>query len=176
MSASQDRRSFISVLATLAGAAALDQSATVSAQAPAGSKWDMTWLDELRGKHRQLFDYGSLDLSVDTTPLRYVQNYLDMHKQVSGLETPEVRTLVGAMFTAFPMNASDALWAKYKLGERWKIVDPKTKEPAVRNIYFEDSIGPLGGGLAGIKKLQARGTTFWQCNVALGRVAIMLSQ
>ena len=36
------------------------------------------------------------------------------------------------------MNASDRLWAKYKLGERSKIIDPMTKQPAVRNIFYDD--------------------------------------
>jgi intracellular sulfur oxidation DsrE/DsrF family protein len=48
-------------------------------------------------------------------------------------------------------------------------MDPTTKQPAVRNIY-------LGDGDASIKALQARGTVFWQCNVALGGVVQELSQ
>jgi hypothetical protein len=62
------------------------------------------------------------------------------------------------------MNASDRLWVKYKLGERGKIVDPQTKQPAVRNIFLD--VNDIG-----IKAMQARGTIFWQCNVALGVVA-----
>jgi len=66
------------------------------------------------------------------------------------------------------MNASDRLWAKYRLGERSKIVDPATKQPAVRNIF-------LDGPDISIKAMQARGTVFWQCNVALGVVAQQLA-
>ena len=42
---------------------------------------------------------------------------------------------MGIARTAFPVNASDALWEKFKLGEVWKINDPETGKPAVRNIY-----------------------------------------
>jgi hypothetical protein len=66
------------------------------------------------------------------------------------------------------MNASDRLWAKYRLGERSKIVDPTTKQPAVRNIF-------LDGPDISVKAMQARGTVLWQCNVALGVVAQQLA-
>ena len=50
------------------------------------------------------------------------------------------------------MNATDRLWAKYKLGERSKIIDPMTKQPAVRNIFYDDSSD------ISVKAIQARGT------------------
>lgn len=174
MSSAHDRRSFISLLASLAGVAAADGAVErASAQTPArpATRWDLSWLDELKGKHKQVYDYGSFDVSGDPAPLRFVLHYLDAHREVSGLEPPDVNTVVGTMFTAFPIQASDALWQKYQLGERWKIIDPMTKEPAVRNIYFEDRIGAPG-----VKRLQARGTIFWQCNVALGKVVLTLAQ
>jgi hypothetical protein len=49
------------------------------------------------------------------------------------MEFPQVRTLVGITGgKAFTVNASDRLWAKYELGERFNITDPATKAPAVR--------------------------------------------
>jgi intracellular sulfur oxidation DsrE/DsrF family protein len=67
------------------------------------------------------------------------------------------------------MNASDRLWAKYKLGERSTIIDPMTKQLAVRNIFYDD------GSELSVKAMQARGTTFRQCNVALGNVSRQLA-
>jgi intracellular sulfur oxidation DsrE/DsrF family protein len=84
------------------------------------------------------------------------------------LEFPDIDTAVGISGPAFPMNASDKLWAKYRLGERSKIVDPTTKQPAVRNIF-------LDGPDISVKAIQGRGTVFWQCNVALGVVAQQLA-
>jgi len=172
MTSSHGRRSFISVLGSLTGMMAFDgRFGRAFAQAPArpAVQFDMAWLDQLKGQHKQAFDYGSFDLSVDGRPLRFVQNYLDPHRDVFKLESPAVNTVVGISRPAFPINASDAIWQKYKLGERWKIVDPMTKQPAVRNIY-------LSGGEASITALQARGTVFWQCNVALGGIVQELSQ
>ena len=165
------RRSFVSTLASLAGFAAV-QSATghVAAQAPPSptGAWDMTWLDRVKGKHKQVYDFGGLDLASDPRPLRFARNFLDTFRDVYKLEFPDIDTAVGISGPAFPMNASDRLWEKYRLGERSKIIDPMTKMPAVRNVFLD------GDGLS-IKAMQARGTMFWQCNVALGGVAQQLA-
>jgi intracellular sulfur oxidation DsrE/DsrF family protein len=43
-----------------------------------------------------------------------------------------------------------------------------TRKPAIRNIFLDD-------GNTSVKAMQARGTLFWQCNVALGGVAQQLA-
>lgn len=171
MSPTHGRRSFMSTLASVAGVVSLG-GGRASAQTPGGARaqWDLTWLDQLAGRHKQAFDYGSFDLSVDGRPLRFVRNYLDPFRDVMGLQFPDVNTIVGSAREGFPMNASDAIWMKYKVGERWKIIDPTTKQPAVRNIFLTD------GGEISIKALQARGTVFWQCNIALGNIVQDLAQ
>lgn len=186
MSAVHDRRAFMSRLVSATALAAAAGSSSVSAQTPpsappdqaasqtpphAASKWDLTWIDELKGKHKQVYDYGSHDLTADPAPLRFVDHFLDAHKEVLGIEFPEVNAVIGTMFSAFPINASDAVWEKYKIGERWNIIDPATKAPAVRNIYLEDRFQAPG-----VKKLQRRGVVFWQCNVALGKVVVTLAK
>jgi intracellular sulfur oxidation DsrE/DsrF family protein len=164
MSLANSRRSFMSALASLAGAAALPASGReVVAQTPAAPNptWDLAWLDAFRGKHKQVYDLGSHNLAADQAPLRFARNFLDTFRDVYRLESPDINTLVGISGPAFPMNASDRLWAKYQLGERSQIIDPTTMKPAVRNIL-------LDGPNVSIKALQARGAIFWQCNVALG--------
>jgi hypothetical protein len=171
MSLLHNRRSFVSVLASLAGIAALDQEASAQAQAPARAgtgQWDLSWFDAFKGRHKQMYDYGTWDLSEDTRPLRFVKNYLDTYRDVFGLQSPDVNTAVG-ISRAIAINLSDAMWQKYKIGERFKIVDPATKQPSVRNIFLSD-------GDTSVKAMQARGTVFWQCNVALGLVSQQLAQ
>lgn len=68
-----------------------------------------------------------------------------------------------------PPSPPTGYWKKYKLGDRRKITDPATKQPAVRNIYLSD-------GDVSIKALQERGTIFWQCDVALGGIVQELAQ
>jgi len=163
------RRSFISAVASLAGVAAA-QSAQGASQTPSRlqGNWDLSWLDQMKGAHKQLYDLGSHDLASDPRPLRFGRNFLDTFRDVYRLEFPDINTVVGISGPAFPMNASDRLWAKYRLGERSNIVDPTTKQPAVRNIF-------LDGPDISVKAMQGRGTVFWQCNVALGVVAQQLA-
>ena len=169
---SQSRRSFISVLTSLAGVTAIQSAGTqAAAQVPAGSapNWDLKWIDELKGSHKQVFDLADSDPASQPPPLRLPRNYLDAFRDVYKVEFPEVRTVIGISGHAFPYNASDRLWAKYALGERSKIIDPVTKQPAVRNIFIDDAT-------LGVKALQARGTIFWQCNIALNAIAQQLAQ
>ena len=162
----QSRRSFISVLTSLAGVTAVQAaSSQAAAQVPARSaeNWDLQWMDTLKGRHKQVFDMADAAPGGEPPPLRLPRNYLDAFRDVYTLEFPEVQTIVGISGRAFDVNASDRLWEKYALGERSKIIDPVTKKPAVRNIFLDDST-------LGVKALQARGTIFWQCNIALNAV------
>ena len=164
------RRSFFTALASVAGLAALRPGdAAAQAAPPSAGPFDMAWLDQMKGKHKQLYDLGGISLAEEPRPLRFCRNFLDTFHDVYKLEHPGVNTAVGISGPAFPMNATDRLWEKYKLGERGKIVDPKTKQPSVRNIFYDD------GSDISVKAIQARGTIFWQCNVALGGVAQQLA-
>ena len=163
-----DRRTF---MAALGGAAALSLGSVDAAQAPPqaapGNTIDIAWFEGFSGKHKQVFDLGSFDLSLDT-PLRQAVTYLAAHQMINKLEPPkDVNVIIGISHKSFPMNASDALWEKYKLGEVWNIKDRATGKPAVRNIFVD---GPAPGA-ATVKALQGRGIVFWQCNFALGAIA-----
>ena len=50
----------------------------------------------------------------------------------------------------------------------FNLTDLATKAPAVRNIFMDEPT-------LGVKALQARGTVFWQCAIALGSVAGQLA-
>ena len=165
MSPSFSRRAFFGSLTGLAALAPLGaQEKTTS--------WDLSWLDQFRGKHKQMFDLGSTELDEDS-PLRLPNNYLNTIRDVLHAEGTEVNVAVGIARTAFPVNASDALWEKFKLGEVWKIKDPETGKPAVRNIYLgSEKSNPAPT----VRSLASRGVVFWQCNIALGGIANQLAQ
>lgn len=127
--------------------------------------WDMSWLDRLTGKHKQVFDFSDLELG-----LLVVKNWLDAHESVYGLKYPDVNTVVGIGGHAFPVNAGDSLYQKFPIGELWKVTDPETGKPATRNIFLDGGKAPPFIG-AGVRPLQARGTIFWMCNNALHGVA-----
>jgi len=169
----QDRRTF---LTTLTGLAALPSLAGASDQAPtaaAAGPIDISWFDAFKGKHKQVFDLGSFDLSVDS-PLRQPVTYFAGHREVSKLEPPDdINVLMAISHKAFPMNASDVLWEKLQLGEHWNIKDPQSGKASTRNVFLGDATNPAG---ATVRGLQARGVVFWQCNFALGSIASELAQ
>jgi hypothetical protein len=161
-----NRRAF---LTTLGGVAALTSRAGAQPPAPpSASSIDISWFDKLKGKHKQVFDCGTFDLRSDM-PLRQPVTYLSAHREVNHLEPPDdINVLVGISHRAFPMNANDAMWEKYRLGELWDIKDPQTGKASIRNIYAGPASGATGSTIRG---LQARGVIFWQCNFALGSVS-----
>ena len=168
----QGRRSFMSVVASLAGVTAIQTAGSpVAAQPRAGAtgNWDLQWIDDLKGAHKQVFDMADADPAAQPPPLRLPRNYMDTFRDVYTAAFPEVRTVVGISGRAFAVNASDRLWEKYALGERGHIVDAVTKKPAVRNIFMDDPT-------LGVKALQARGTIFWQCAIALNGMAQQLAE
>lgn len=163
------RRAFVSALSWLAGVATAIVPTTARAgQTPAPGGFDLRWLDDLKGRHMLVFDMADTDPAGQPPPLRLPRNYMDGFRDVYRQAFPDVRTLVGISGRAFPVNASDRLWKKYGLGERSKIIDPATKLPAERNIYLDDPS-------LGVKALQARGTIFWQCAIALDGIAGQLA-
>lgn len=176
----QNRRSFLSCITGLAagGGAALaagtgeagvsQAGSTVMQTAPAAAQpaWDTTWLDSFTGRHKQLFDLLWHELRPNT--LSPPLNYFEAHKELSRLEFPDVNVVIGIDSTSFPINASDALWAKYKLGERYKVTDPGTGQAATRNIYLGPPTDAPG---ATVRGLQARGALFLMCNNSLRRLS-----
>ena len=70
----------------------------------------------------------------------------------------------------FALN--DETIAKYKLGERTKLKDPKTKEAITSNPYYDIPDGFMGRtGFTGLKGLQEKGAIFCVCDMALQSTA-----
>ena len=105
------RRSFLTGLGAISGLAFLSpdtRRATREATIPPvqrSGEWDLTWLDDLKGKHKQVFDLS--DLTGPRTPLHVIKNYLNAHRDVYGLAFPDINTIVGIAGATFPINASD---------------------------------------------------------------------
>ena len=162
------RRGFLSSVGAVAGAAAILPGAMAAEPAPQGG-WDMTWLDRLTGKHKQVFDFSNLEIG-----LAVVRNWYDAWDTVYGLKFPDVNAVIGIGGHAFPVNAGDDLYRKFPIGEQFEVTDPASGKPALRNIFLEGGkVSPFIG--AGVRPLQARGAIFWMCNNALIHVAGQLA-
>lgn len=173
------RRRFLGLAgmsAAALGTGAADIQAPVGDPAPSlglldDGPWDLRWIDELGGKHRQVFDLGHPDLQA-------VGNYLRAFRDVYGLSHPDVVAVIGIASYSYPVNATDAIWSKYELGRRWQITDPQTGAPATRNIFAMavPDERPIAFREASIPALLSRGVRFWQCANALGGVAAQLAR
>src|SRR5215472_7860813 len=87
------------------------------------------WPGTLKGRHRQVFDVYDIN---DGFPLGFT------HK-------------------GLPYALGSAMWEKYKVGESFKILDPETKAPAVKNPWFHPTPGALQNEDIALDRLWARG-------------------
>lgn len=170
----QSRRAFLGRTAATLSAATFTGPLTAVSSAQASLRWDLSWLDNMHGVHKQVFDLSYLDTESEHPPLLGVSNYLRACREVFGLPASRVSTVVGIASSGFPLVVQDALWERYRLGEEWKIKDPVTNAWAVRNVYAEL---PAGDALrrATVRALQAEGTVLWMCNNALNYVSRQLA-
>jgi len=158
------RRGFFGRLA--AGTAALAATpATLEAQwteAPVAGADD--WLARVTGTHRQFFDAVSVN---DGFPLGYAMNFLNTMGETYKAPDKDITAVIGLRHFSIPLAFNNDVWAKYKLGEFFKITDGATKAPAVRNPYAYAKEGELLFPGMALEKLQARGAVVTVCNVAL---------
>ena len=165
-----DRRSFLTALATgsaaiAAGAMALPQLADAApVDAFDGAAVDEMWLGKLNGKHKQFFDAVSVN---DGFPMGFAMNFLNLYNDAYKIPDANLSAVVGLRHFSIPLGFTDDIWKRYKLGEFTKVVDPATKAPATRNIYYQAHDGELMAAGMAIDKLQARGVQFTVCNMAL---------
>ena len=158
------RRGFIR---RVAGAMALGLTGLVPSPShpqPAAARSDgPEWPGPLKGRHRQLVDAYEVN---DGSPLAFAYTFLSTNE-------PPTANLVSATavivlrHAAFPMALGNEMWRKYKIGEAFKILDPETKAPAVKNPFLHPKPGVLPLDGMAIDLLLASGTVFGACHVAL---------
>lgn len=155
---SHPRRRFVgraaAALAALTGFSTIASADTVTSSLDE-SEHD-AWMKPLKGKHRQFFH----SVAAQDTAMLMASNYLDAYSEAFKAKRDEVNAVVGVHGPALAIGFNDAAWAKYGMGKTANIIDPATKEPAVKNIFN------TGGALA-VETLQKRGVVFLMCNTAL---------
>ena len=175
---SSDRRSFLTTLATgsaalAAGAMAIPLATQTAFAAPVdGAAVDEAWLGKLNGKHKQFFDAVTVN---DGFPMGFAMNFLNLYNEAYKIPDANLSAVVGLRHFSIPLAFTDDIWARYKLGEFTKVIDPATKAPATRNIYYHSHDGDLMMAGMAIEKLQARGVSFTVCNMALTILSGMMA-
>jgi intracellular sulfur oxidation DsrE/DsrF family protein len=169
------RRGFLARLLAATGAiaaaglapGALRGETATSPETPRTGNDHDRWLDALKGEHRQIFDVPAHG---NGRPLNQVRNFLNAYRDDYGVPDEKVNVVVGIHGGAVPMVFRDEAWAKFGLGERNGIVDPRTRAPATRNIFLRGEQGDAVDTGASILALQKRGAVFLLCNNSLKRV------
>ena len=156
------RRGFFGIAA--ASALGLFGFAPTAAHAQPAPSDGPNWPGMLKGRHKQLFDVYDIN---EGFPLGFTNNFLAPNESATAVMIFRHKGL--------PYAVGSAMWGKYKIGETFKIIDPETKAPAVKNPYFEPKPGVLGNPNTALDRLIARGTVMGACGVALrgqsGRLA-----
>jgi len=122
----------------------------------------------VKGKHRIVFDATE---PKEIFTFAWPKVFL-MTNKGTGTEEKDCSVVVVLRHNAMPYALEDNLWAKYKLGEMFKINDPRTSAPATRNPFWETrpddyKVPGIGAVQIGIRDLQASGVLFCVCDVAL---------
>ena len=178
------RRGFLETLALGAGAisiASLSLPLSVAAESktfsfPSDDNPD-AWFNKITGKHRIVFDVTEPH---DVFPFAWPRVFM-MTNAMTGTPEKNCNEVIILRHEAIPYALEDRLWAKYKLGEMFKITDPTTKEPSVRNMFWKPkpgdfSVPGIGNVQIGINELQESGAMFCACNMAITVFSAAIAQ
>lgn len=169
-----NRRDF---LGKLAGTAALMGVGAISTPLMARAESDLpvadaadpdAWFKNLKGKHRIVFDATE---PKEILTFAWPKVFL-MTNAGSGTPETDCGVVVVLRHDTIQYALEDSLWAKYKFGEAFKINDPRTSAPALRNPFWQCKpddykIPGVGAVQIGINDLQASGVMFCVCSVAI---------
>lgn len=157
------RRTFIR---RVAGGLSLGLAAMVTGPVqaqPVARSGQPDWPGVLKGRHRQLVDAYAIN---DGAPLGFAYTFLATNDAVGPSDKVATSVLV-LRHVAFPLALNDDIWRRYKIGEAFKILDPQTKAPALRNPYLRPKSGALPVDDMAVDRLLADGVVIGGCNVAL---------
>jgi hypothetical protein len=109
--------------------------------------------------------------------LKNAKNSLTGLQFGSGVPADQIQIVCALNGPANMLNYTDYVWQKYRIGEWVKVDDPKTRQPAVRNIFYPSMAGtpmhytsedPSSEDSAyqdsSIQGLQAHGVRFLSCH------------
>ncbi len=170
------RRGFLGRLAAGAAALGLGGLATPLEAAPppppptrrsgAGSNNPQfeAWLNKMTGKHKMIYDVPEPNSGFG---FAWARVFLNTTNETYGTTDADNTVVIVLRHAGIPFAMKSEMWAKYKLGDFYKINDAATSGPAVRNPFTQAKPGdfPIPG--MGVDELLAKGVLVGVCNIAL---------
>jgi intracellular sulfur oxidation DsrE/DsrF family protein len=127
------------------------------------------WLTKLQGKHKMVFD---VPVAKGGMFLTYVNNFLDTNNE-TGTPDRDLNAVVILRHYGAAFALNDAMWEKYKIGSYVKFNDAETKEPALRNVFYNPKSG--WPSEKSMHHAQKRNVLFCACNRSINAFAQELS-
>ncbi len=168
------RRDFLGGMAATAAAIGLGELIASAQAADSGASTAFqTWLESIPGKYRQVYDAPS-----PNNGFALIWSHVFLMTGAQGYNVPEseLGVVVVLRHSAIPIAFRDEVWEKYKLGEFFKVNDPATKSPALRNPFAYIKPGDMPLPEAALDKLVARGVKIAVCNTAIHHQSARLAQ
>jgi hypothetical protein len=105
------------------------------------SNWHLSEFDALTHSPRRIKQVVHGFAINDGRFLRNIKNSLTGLQFGSGVPADQIQLVCALNGPANMLNYTDYVWQKYRIGEWLKVEDPKTGQPAVRNIYYPSRMG-----------------------------------
>ena len=149
------------LVAPLEAAAARSRSA---AREVSGNPEFEAWLNKITGKHKMIYDVPEPN---EGFAFAWARVFLNTTNETYGTGDADNSVVIVLRHSGIPFAMESAMWAKYKLGEGFKITDPATKGPAVRHPLLRLKPGDVPIPGMGTDELLAKGVLIGVCNIAL---------
>ena len=128
------------------------------------------WIERLDGTHRVMIQSHQYFMSALVDARTMLANARDGY----GIREGDFRLAVVTHGAAIQGLLTDETWERFGLGDFYKVNDPKTGVPSVRNFYLDPQDGEPQD--AAVRELTNRGVVFVACNVAVKGLARKLAR
>ena len=103
--------------------------------------------------------------------LMFAETYINSMTEHYRLRPGEVGAFVVARYFGTGLALDDVIWSKYGLGQMWKVIDPTTKEPSTRNLFYRSKPGDMPNIDASVDRLITKGVVIGVCGHAISVLA-----
>ena len=121
------------------------------------------WLNKMTGKHKMVYDVPEPNGGFG---FAWARVFLNTTNDQYGTTDADNTVVIVLRHAGIPFAMESPMWAKYRLGERFKINDPASNAPALAHPVARVK-GPLPFPGMAVDELLAKGVLMGVCNVAL---------
>lgn len=131
--------------------------------ATTAADWNVTWVRQLTGKHRVVFDVPEVESGYGVWRASIWAN---QYHQVLGIPTRELSAAVVLRHNGIALAMKQEFWDRYGVGKAKNVLHPLTQEPTHLNpVLIADAPEPYAS--FALDKFLARGGTALACDLAL---------